>query len=277
MANYPPPTEDLPIFDSRLFETNDIPLTIAEGSKYFLNYPVAQGKETLQAIDVFGIANFNNNCNFQAINPPTISSTIPTSSNDTTIATTSFVNTAISNAGNNGLVLLSTSNATIPVGTDQTASFANLFNSSYSVYRVVIAVSQSSSNTQFTPLQISAISGIGTIPTIINTASSTLLNGTITNATASAFPFVLSASTNQTKYYNLDLTGFGITAPASGVYSTIEVAKNSYSNMMGSGYFTNYGQMFVGNGISLTGFTLRISGTAATFSTSVTVKVYGYK
>ena len=60
MANYNPPLEDLPIFDSLVFLTGDEPLTYNEASKKFLKYPIAQGTENLQAITVSGTSTFNN-------------------------------------------------------------------------------------------------------------------------------------------------------------------------------------------------------------------------
>jgi len=59
--SYPPPSENLPIFDASVFNVNDTPLTISEGLKYFLAYPSAQGTENLQTINVGGLATFSNN------------------------------------------------------------------------------------------------------------------------------------------------------------------------------------------------------------------------
>lgn len=47
MASYPAPTQTLPIFAPSVFKTNDIPLTIDEGEKYFITYPTAQGAITI--------------------------------------------------------------------------------------------------------------------------------------------------------------------------------------------------------------------------------------
>ena len=58
MATYNPPTEDVPIFDSTLFNTDGAFLTASAGDLRYLKYPVAQGKETLQEIDVYGQAKF---------------------------------------------------------------------------------------------------------------------------------------------------------------------------------------------------------------------------
>ena len=61
MADYTPPTENLPIFDPTVFLTGDEPLTYNTAVKKFLKYPNAQGTENLQAINVNGVATFKNN------------------------------------------------------------------------------------------------------------------------------------------------------------------------------------------------------------------------
>lgn len=48
MASYLPPTEELPIFDNQVFDSNNsTALTYADAKKYFLTYPVAQGTSTI--------------------------------------------------------------------------------------------------------------------------------------------------------------------------------------------------------------------------------------
>ena len=56
MANYEPPTEDLPIFDNSVFVSKDTPVTIEYANKHYLKYPNAQGTENLLAINVAGLA-----------------------------------------------------------------------------------------------------------------------------------------------------------------------------------------------------------------------------
>lgn len=46
MSNYLPPIEDLPIFDTSVFQANNEPITFTQATKEFLRYPVAQGSET---------------------------------------------------------------------------------------------------------------------------------------------------------------------------------------------------------------------------------------
>lgn len=54
MADYPPPTQQLPDFNPAVFRTNDVPLTIAEAENYFLSFPTAQGTENLASVNVSG-------------------------------------------------------------------------------------------------------------------------------------------------------------------------------------------------------------------------------
>lgn len=59
MANYQPPTEDLPTFNPQVFSQNEESLTVASGSKYFLKFPSAQGEETLQKTNINGVLTAN--------------------------------------------------------------------------------------------------------------------------------------------------------------------------------------------------------------------------
>ncbi|NBU05886.1 MAG: hypothetical protein EBT39_06005, partial [Sphingobacteriia bacterium] len=60
MADYLPPTENLPIFDTTVFDTaQNQYLTYNQATGLFLTFPIAQGAETLQAITVQGVATFN--------------------------------------------------------------------------------------------------------------------------------------------------------------------------------------------------------------------------
>ena len=60
MAGYPPPSENVPIFNSSLFSDDERELNINQLSNYFLRYPNAQGNENLQSVSVNGVATFNN-------------------------------------------------------------------------------------------------------------------------------------------------------------------------------------------------------------------------
>ena len=60
MAQYYPPTEDVPIFDTNLFEDPNEFLTVTKANGKYLRFPNAQGTENLQAITVSGTSIFNN-------------------------------------------------------------------------------------------------------------------------------------------------------------------------------------------------------------------------
>ena len=60
MADYVPPTQILPIFDSSVFNTaQNQYLTYSQATGLFLTFPTAQGDETLQNITVDGVSKFN--------------------------------------------------------------------------------------------------------------------------------------------------------------------------------------------------------------------------
>ena len=77
MASYPPPKENLTEFNPVVFDTNNVPLTIAEGEKYFLKFPLAQGAETFSTTTtatanittgvITGTLNTTNSTNFATV------------------------------------------------------------------------------------------------------------------------------------------------------------------------------------------------------------------
>jgi len=57
MASYLPPTDNLPIFDSSVFDSNNTSyLTYTTAKKLFLTYPTAQGEETIASLIAGAIA-----------------------------------------------------------------------------------------------------------------------------------------------------------------------------------------------------------------------------
>ncbi len=59
MASYPPPTEDLAIFDNIVFSSGDEFLTRNQADKRYLRFPSAQGTENLQDTNVNGLLTLN--------------------------------------------------------------------------------------------------------------------------------------------------------------------------------------------------------------------------
>ena len=64
MADYDPPIENLPIFDSLMFKTGDEPITQRQADKRYLRYPNAQGTENLQSVNISGTLNASGIANF---------------------------------------------------------------------------------------------------------------------------------------------------------------------------------------------------------------------
>ncbi len=54
MSAYPPPKENLPIYNPTDFEYENIPLTLNDARDYYLEFPTAQGAETLQQTTING-------------------------------------------------------------------------------------------------------------------------------------------------------------------------------------------------------------------------------
>jgi hypothetical protein len=71
MADYKPPTEQLPIFDTTVFLSGDQTITQNQADKRYLRYPNAQGTENLQSINVNGTADFNSTVNIDGITTTT--------------------------------------------------------------------------------------------------------------------------------------------------------------------------------------------------------------
>lgn len=112
MSAYPPPNEDLPIFNPVDFNRPNIPLTINDAKDYFLEYPTAQGQETLSSIIVNGASTFND----QSTHNDLVVVNQPTSAlNATEIITDNpgytMTATARTNPGTAGLMTISASSS----------------------------------------------------------------------------------------------------------------------------------------------------------------------
>jgi hypothetical protein len=80
MSAYAPPIENVPMFNADNFSQSVISqLTSAEADKRYLQYPIAQGTETLKDITVNGFANFNGSASFST--PPSCASNTFTATN----------------------------------------------------------------------------------------------------------------------------------------------------------------------------------------------------
>ena len=106
MAQYLPPSENVPIFDTLNFQQGNIPLTYNTASQYFLTYPTAQGTENLQAINVAGTSTFNNTLTItNGVTSNTLSNTDWTGTIKTALSTqnlTHYLNMSDSSATGQG-------------------------------------------------------------------------------------------------------------------------------------------------------------------------------
>jgi hypothetical protein len=102
MALYPPPRENVPIFDSFNFEINNTALTVDTGLEYFLAYPTAQGEQTMDDTNIAGTLTAFGAANFTSTVEGSLTSSAlqpPSNDNTTKIPTTAWVQTAIAGGG----------------------------------------------------------------------------------------------------------------------------------------------------------------------------------
>ncbi len=67
MSSSNPPVPNVDTFNNLYWISTDIPITQEQADKRYLRFPVAQGKENLQAVDVNGTANFNGTAEFNDV------------------------------------------------------------------------------------------------------------------------------------------------------------------------------------------------------------------
>jgi hypothetical protein len=116
-----PPSPNVSTFNNLYWITADLSLTQAAGDLRYLKFPVAQGTENLQAINVNGLASFLSS------SPPTSTATQPAATDSSTkMPTTAWVQSAITAGGGgtiNSLVINPSQTAPCP-----TAGISNPFN-----------------------------------------------------------------------------------------------------------------------------------------------------
>jgi len=121
MSSQLPPTENVPIFDSALFNAGDVGLTYNTAKKNFLTYPSAQGTEQLLDASVIG-----------TLTAPAISAT-----------TISFPNSSNFISGNKSTIINITSNYNLP---DSYLDTNVYFTTSSTGYNVTIPYPQGRTN-----------------------------------------------------------------------------------------------------------------------------------
>lgn len=102
MSLYPPPRENVPIFDSSNFTIDNSALTVDSGLDYFLAYPTAQGSQTMSNTTVAGTLTALGSANFTSTTLGSLTSSAlqpPSNDSSTKIPTTAWVQTAVSGGG----------------------------------------------------------------------------------------------------------------------------------------------------------------------------------
>ena len=90
-----PPDPNVNTFNNLYWIQGDVPLTTAEGDLRYLKFPVAQGTENLQAINVNGIANFNDDITVANSTTMTLNGSVILNAN---MAVTGFGSIGMTNA-----------------------------------------------------------------------------------------------------------------------------------------------------------------------------------
>jgi len=195
MADYTPPTENLPIFDKVVFLSGNEFITTSQADKRYLRYPNAQGTENLQAIVVNGIATMNSTL---TMNNTTLATNRKISSSYYVI-TDSNINGSLSNVGQ-----IYSNGSSMFIQNDVNTSTINLVvknGSGNPVYPLTLSSTVATTNV---PLTISANNnltmntGTGIInqPTVtgdttsINLLRRTQVNVNSNNAGGSAIPAI---------------------------------------------------------------------------------------
>ena len=128
MADYPPPTKNLPQFTPSVFRTNDTHLTLPEAENYFLTFPTAQGSAnipnlTTGTISVSGNVNLTNSSSKATVYGFETTTPTGTGEHNTALgyqAGRGF-NTLTTTGGNSALGALAMNNVNIVGATNNTA------------------------------------------------------------------------------------------------------------------------------------------------------------
>lgn len=205
MADYTPPTENLPIFDKLLFSSGEDYITQNDADKRYLRYPNAQGKENLQDILVGGVADFANDVNIDG---------------EVTIENTLNAN-GINNY--NGAIYCAASanfNGQVNVNSTSTFTGASTFNNDLNIIDATLAnqnkicLNLQSSGVPLSQLRVSLNPAAGFLNPIVRSGDIALCYGTTNpNATALAIAPVGATSCG----LRMSREGVGIGSGGTGV------------------------------------------------------------
>ena len=241
-----PPDPNVSVFNNSYWQTDDEYITLDYANKHYLKYPVAQGKETLQQIDVNGLATFKDTI------------TLQDGTNNTTLdqVSTNFV---IDNNGAGGQILFNQSKigglertvmtldaesgCVINKRSDESSNSTALKINDPVSSRYIGCVLNTQADTLFNPLVRTfdnVIFGAGTSPntqTLTLTSNGTSATGLRITPTSSLIGFG-STTTTPTSYLLVDasgctirgITAFTSTTPPTSL-QTIPLATDSSTNI----------------------------------------------
>ena len=128
MSVHKPPIPDVATFNNLYWLISDTHFTIPDLDLLYLKYPVAQGTEDLQSINVNGAAAFNSNTDFTAVLPISTAAIPAANDSSTTIPTTAWVQSAIAGGGATDLVPNSITITPTSNPPDITSNILNFYN-----------------------------------------------------------------------------------------------------------------------------------------------------
>jgi len=227
---------------------------------------------------------------FGTQNPTTFSSTYfsvdntgVTTTNSVTLSNAPTTANQASRLGQVGLVKIgSVSVAVTGSSSAQNLSFANLFNSSYKNYRIILEPTTQVSFTQYPSYALQAFLGTGTLPTIaslygfemISSATSVVTPVYTSGATLSSAPLVFAVSSLTNKEVIFDIQNVGFANTASQQVSLM--CKSLYGNPGVSGASDRTISCASLSGATITGLVIQQSILSAGNNFTLRAVVYGY-
>jgi phosphopantetheine adenylyltransferase len=187
------------------------------------------------------------------------------------------------NATNVGLVKIGSVSVAITGSSSvQNLSFANLFNSSYKNYRIILEPTTQVSFTQYPSYALQAFSGTGTLPTIaslygfeMTSSATTIVSPVYTSgATLSAGTLIFAVSSNTNKEVIFDIQNVGYANTQTQQVSLM--CKSVYGNPGVSGVSDRTISCSSVSGATITGLTIQQSILSGGNNFTLRAVVYGY-
>jgi len=206
-----------------------------------------------------------------------------TTTNSVTLSNAPTTANQASRLGQVGLVKISSVSVAITGSASvQNLSFANLFNSSYKNYRIILEPTTQVAFTQYPSYALQAFLGTGTLPTIaslygfemISSATSVVTPVYTSGATLSSAPLIFAVSSNTNKEVIFDIQNVGYATTATQQVSLM--CKSVYGNPGVSGASDRTISCSSISGATITGLTIQQSILTAGNNFTLRAVVYGY-